>query len=172
MFFHVRAKSYLFIHSFICNLILYHFIVYNGLHILIWTSCCIQVNLLYTGQPQPGQPGRRRAPLPGRVEFPLPGQAMGLPPTNNGAQASTDGAPAQVILGSSGCVPDCANGGTCRNGKCVCRPGVTGDACQNGAWFTGVDRVDRTFGVKLDMNGIVERVCLGIQLASEKTCLE
>ena len=86
-------------------------------------------------QPQPGQPGRRDLPLPGRVEFPRPGRAMGLPPSNGAAQANVDGAPAQIVTGSGGCVPDCANGGTCSNGTCVCRPGVTGDACQTGAWL-------------------------------------
>ena len=87
------------------------------------------------GQPQPGQPGRQGPPLPGRVEFPLPGRAMGLPPTSNAAQTTTGDAasPAQAATGgSSGCVPDCANGGTCRNGACVCPPGISGEACHNG----------------------------------------
>ncbi|XP_013387169.1 neurogenic locus notch homolog protein 3-like [Lingula anatina] len=30
-----------------------------------------------------------------------------------------------------GCMPDCMNGGTCRQGRCYCRPGFRGDSCQD-----------------------------------------
>ena len=36
----------------------------------------------------------------------------------------------EILL--AGCNPDCANGGTCYNGKCLCPKGITGTACNEG----------------------------------------
>lgn len=30
------------------------------------------------------------------------------------------------------CLPECANGGSCKNGRCVCPPGLSGPACHDG----------------------------------------
>ena len=32
----------------------------------------------------------------------------------------------------AGCNPECANGGTCNNGRCLCPIGITGTACNEG----------------------------------------
>ena len=36
----------------------------------------------------------------------------------------------EILL--AGCNPDCANGGTCVNGTCICPIGITGKACNEG----------------------------------------
>ena len=39
----------------------------------------------------------------------------------------------EILL--AGCNPDCANGGTCKNGTCICPLGITGRACNEGTCY-------------------------------------
>lgn len=49
----------------------------------------------------------------------------------------------QLLL--AGCNPECANGGTCNNGTCICPVGITGKACNEGKLVLCTNLLEITF---------------------------